>query len=515
MKEMKHMQNTPIVSTADKLIEENQERLMVEVFESKENAQNTVSLIKEMLTDYKAKPEMQSLEAWLYEQFQKHSTVFEGEVDMKKSAQEIVQVSKNFDTAQSELEENEKNDIPETKWLGKKIEEGALAANITNIAAYANEIDQTLINANDLSFKTYTNLDGSINLNPNLHGFVAENHHVNTFNLSAIENQSHYRARMLESTGKNSVDIVIDNIEDGSVVRRYQAKYGYDSQATEKYFDHGDYRGQRKLVPDGQEEHIKGATSHIEAPDGSRSQSLSYADSQQIKEQIQVHREIKQYEWDGLDKINLFTSVIAETAKMAMFHVLFQGGRIFGKNIWNRVNGKKPNNLKDDMKEWFNSSWIGTKNIGIQSVISGAIVIAARNGWIKPLQYTPAGKIASIVYVGLQNAKVMYKVGKGELSVSEGIHKMQRVTLSAVGGFIAAGKGAILGGSMGGPIGAFVGAIAGGMAGSTVGELIHQGINKVKSKAKSYIKSSYQKTVDSMKNTATKLFGKLVNPIFV
>ena len=99
-------------------------------------------------------------------------------MDMKKSAYEIVETTRGFDNAQSELVENQKYDIPESKWLGKKIEEGALAANITNIAEYANQIDKTLIQANDLSFKTYTNLDGSINLNPNLHGFVAENHHV-------------------------------------------------------------------------------------------------------------------------------------------------------------------------------------------------------------------------------------------------------------------------------------------------------------------------------------------------
>ena len=337
------MQNNNKQTALDHLTDENQERLTEEIFGNKENAQNTVSLIKEMLTSYKSKPEEQLLEDWMHDQFKKHSASFENEADMKKSAHEIVNISKGFDTARSELGENEKNDIPKSKWLGKKIEEGALAANITNVAQYANEIDQTLIQANDLSFKTYTNLDGSVNLNPNLHGFVAENHHVNSFNLNAIENQSNYRARMLESTGKNSVDIVIDNIQEGGITRKYQAKYGYDSEATNKYLDHGDYRGQRKLVPDGQEEHIKGSTNYIESPDGSKSQALSYAESQQIKEQIQVHKEIRHYQWDGLDKISLAKSVMGETAKMAMFHALFQGGRIFGKRIWSSVNGNKQN----------------------------------------------------------------------------------------------------------------------------------------------------------------------------
>ena len=63
------MQNTQIESISDQLIEENQEQLISDIFEKKENAQNTVSLIKEMLINYQSKPESQALEEWLYGQF--------------------------------------------------------------------------------------------------------------------------------------------------------------------------------------------------------------------------------------------------------------------------------------------------------------------------------------------------------------------------------------------------------------------------------------------------------------
>ncbi len=49
---------------------------------------------------------------------------------------------------------------------------------------------------------------------------------------------------------KNSVDLVIVDGE-GKIVRKYQSKYFKDAKATEKAFKHGDYRGQRKLVPEG------------------------------------------------------------------------------------------------------------------------------------------------------------------------------------------------------------------------------------------------------------------------
>ncbi len=71
----------------------------------------------------------------------------------------------------------------------------------------------------------------------NLDGFIAEQHHVDTFNLDAVAKGSEYSAEVLQpkpyqTYGKNSVDIVIKDGE-GKIVRRYQAKYGADADATD------------------------------------------------------------------------------------------------------------------------------------------------------------------------------------------------------------------------------------------------------------------------------------------
>ena len=74
-------------------------------------------------------------------------------------------------------------------------------------------------------------------------------------------------------TVKIPVDIVIKD-KNGKIVRRYQSKYCENSKLTERAFDSGDYRGQRKLVPSEQAGDLsekKKCTDHIEAPDGTSS----------------------------------------------------------------------------------------------------------------------------------------------------------------------------------------------------------------------------------------------------
>ena len=55
---------------------------------------------------------------------------------------------------------------------------------------------------------------GTINQNPNLDGFIAEQELVNTFNANASLENSNFRARVLQpdagqTYGKNSVDIAV------------------------------------------------------------------------------------------------------------------------------------------------------------------------------------------------------------------------------------------------------------------------------------------------------------------
>ena len=67
---------------------------------------------------------------------------------------------------------------------------------------------------------TVSTRSGAVNRIPNLDGFIAEQHHADTFNLDAAAKGSPLRAEVLGNQGKNSVDIVIKDGR-GHIVRRY------------------------------------------------------------------------------------------------------------------------------------------------------------------------------------------------------------------------------------------------------------------------------------------------------
>ena len=476
-----------------------------------------VTLIQDSLASYKQKPEDLPLTDWVEGEFRKHPDVFTSDQDIQQSAQTIVGNLTLYNDNRTELQKAIAAGKTAESWVVKKIEAGAKAANAVNIGQYAHDIDKALQSANQQSMDTFINLDGSINANKNLHGFVAENAHVNSFNLDAATSGSQYRAQMLQSTGKNSVDIVIKDMDRGKIVKRYGAKYGQTAQDSEKYFAKGDYRGQRKLVADGQELELDNTTNKIEM-EGIQSEPLSYQDAKERQREIQEQQAIQEVNWDKLNKVKFAKNIVQETGKMVVLQSVFQGGRILGKRIYNSATGKANNTANEDLKAWFDSSKQGAKSVAIQSVVTTGVTIAVRKGLLGALaKSTPVGKIAEVVYVGIENAKVVYKMAKGEIGIKEGLWKMQETTLSTVGGLVGATEGAAIGAALGSVvpvvgtvIGGAIGAIVGGMAGSTVGELVAEGSRKVYQASTSLVKKAYEKT----RSVAKGLFNVMTLGVF-
>ena len=140
--------------------------------------------------------------------------------------------------------------------------------------------------------------------------------------------------------------------------------------------------------------------------------------------------------------------------------------------------------------------------------MSGAVVVAARNGWIGALRNTPAGRIAGIVHVGMENAKVLYKLAKGEMNGDEALDAMGATTSSAVGGLAGAAKGVALGTTFAGPVGAFVGGVVGGMAGSKIGQAVYEGGKAIVKTAAKVVSTVVEGAVD-----AGKAVGRVLNPL--
>lgn len=487
-----------------------EEQQALAVFQAEENGISSAKIIQNTLVSYVKKPKEQPLEEWVAQELNRYKEVYKTQEESQKDALEIIKNIKILNKNREEITTVQQEGKSVESWVAKKIEEGAQASHVNNIGEYAHNIEKSLQDANELSLQTFVNLDGAINRNKNLHGFVAEQHHVNTFNIEASLKNSNYRAQMLQSTGKNSVDIVIKDMTNGKIVKKYGAKYGLDATATKSYLEKGDYRGQRKLVADGQHTQIENATNHIEV-DGIKSKPLSYEQSRKIQAEIQEKQRIAEYKWDGISKTKIAKSIVVESGKMVLLHSLVQGGRVLGRRVYNTLTSQKNQTLQEDVKEWLKSSWLGAKVIGLQVAVTTGVTVAVRKGLITSVaKNTPVGQIANVVYVGMENTKVLYKMAKGDLGFKEGLKEMEKVSLSAVGGIVGAGEGMIAGaalGSLAGPVGTvvggFVGSVVGGIAGSTAGELIAKANQKVRDVALKGLKKSYE----GLKNAATGVFN--------
>ena len=97
---------------------------------------------------------------------------------------------------------------------------GSSIAATAEYGQYLQLVSETIENANELMIDTVMTNKYEFSQCKNLDGFIAEQYHVNMFNMKAAIEKSNIRARVLkplpgEKYGKNSVDIVLENIKTG------------------------------------------------------------------------------------------------------------------------------------------------------------------------------------------------------------------------------------------------------------------------------------------------------------
>lgn len=485
------------------------EEAALEVFGNEDNAEKTGQLLASFVASYGQCDPEQPMEEWLIAEFRKYPAIWKDEAEIIATAQEIIQSIQDANVNKLALHAHLGSGKSKASWLAQKIEMGAKAAGITQVGIYAGQIDKALENASNDMLRTAYTKSGSISNAYNLDGFIAEQHHASTFNIEAASRGSEYRAEVLKMNSKDSVDIVIRD-GNGKVVRSYQSKYGKDVKTTQMMLDRGNYEGQDKVVPAEQAAQIEGAFDVIEF-DGITSKPLTKDEVKEIQRQAQIEEEMRQYEWNDVNRINVAKQIGKQALIGICIAVGLQGARILGRRAWNTIRGKENPAANEDLREFFQSSLNSAKHVGLQVAISGAIVVAIKNGLIKVLQKTPAGQIANMVYLGLENAKVLYKLAKGEINSVEAMDAMGNATLCAGGGLIGAGKGALIG-AIFGPVGGFVGAVVGGMAGAAFGEAIYIGNKAFAKIAAEYLEEAWEsakETTNSVIRKVSNVFGWL------
>ena len=445
------------------------------VFGGEGNAREFARLIARFHASWERRKHEAAPADWLADEFRRFPELWSGEEEIVATAAELVAWAEQANADKESLQAHLRAGRSKASWSAGRFEKGAAAAGAAGAGAYAAEIDTAMKTANDAMRAAIETGSGAVSRFSKLDGFIAERHHADTFNLDAAAKGSPLRAEVLGSQGRNSVDVVIKDA-DGGIVRRYQSKYGQDAKATRKMFREGDYRGQRKLVPSGQEGDVPGSTDRIEADDV-RSRPLTKGEAKRLRDRAQRDGEIPQYDWNDVSRIDIAKSIGKHALAGAAIATGFQGVRVLARRTWNWLQGEENPPASADLREFFESAIMTAPPVALQTAFGAAAAVAARRGWLGgALKTAPTAGIAVAVNVGLENARVLFKLGRGELNGEQALDAMGSCTCSAVGGLALAGKGALAGSVLGlGPIGSFIGGIGGYMAGSRIGEFVWEG----------------------------------------
>lgn len=479
-----------------------------------DEARNLKPIQKKFITSYLNNKDKEDIEKWLYNEMAESLPEY-SESEVKKMSEEIINTIKIQEEKKKSLEEAVRNGRSKESWFASEMSELTSLMGAHKASEYLNDLDKAIKEANESLYRTLHTQSGigPISQNPHLDGFIAEQYHAQTFNLNAEATGSQYRAKVLEPIGKgyskNSVDIVIVDGA-GKVVKRYQSKYYKNAEETAKAFRNGDYRGQQKLVPDGQHVDIKEKTTTVlRAPDGTESNPLTKKHAKELQNEAQ-NGEWNDLNWNEYKAKDLAIGIGKQAGQAALMGMAVGIGFDIAQKVWN--------DEKIDGEELIETAIKSGADFGIKAATAGAIKVGVEKGIISAIpKGTPAGIIANMVHVGVENAKIIGKVVIGELTAKEAYEKMEQVTVSTISGIAAAGKGATIGavaGSVFGPVGTVVGGFAGGtigyMAGAKLGEKIVKGVQVVRDKAKEVIAPIKEKVKEKVREFGERFLDRLL-----
>lgn len=481
---------------------------------NEKEALEVTKIQREFLKSYIETKDKIPVDEWLVQELQKQLPEYP-EKQIKEMGMDIISSIKNTEEKKVSQQQAIENGRSKESWLASVLMQHSSQMSAQESAKYLQGLDDALKNVNEAMYDTITTKAGLPNQNMNLDGFIAEQHHVNTYNLKAQAVGGDLRAEVLkpkpgETYAKNSVDIAIKDVN-GKIVRRYQAKYGATAEDTIQMVKEGNYRGQQLLVPEEQLDAVQKAfpDRKVSATIGEGEITSKPLSKQEAKE---LQKEAQSGNFLDADWNEYVAKDIALGIGKQAGYACLQGAVIgAGMNIATKVLSGE----EIDGEEVIETAIVSGADFGVKTAIAGALKVASEKEILRIIPKGTKGSIfANIAFVAVENIKVMGKVASGELTVKEGIDAMQQTTGACVVGIATSVKGAEIGGVIGsvlGPIGAavvgFVGGAVGYMAGSKLGETVVKGAQKVRDTAKEFIKSGVETVKSGVKSFVSGLAG--------
>lgn len=466
-----------------------------------EEARIIKELFAKYLRSYKEKDVSVSDKEWL-EQLFKSELPEVREEEAKHDAEEIVDAIKEFDGNLRSLNEAAQKGVSKESWLAEKIQESSVGMAINEYGQVLQSMDDMLYLKNmELADALQRSTDGQIKMSPNLDGNIAENMIAKTTELSGFIQGKNIKVEVRDVFTENSVDVRAINLDTGKY-QNYQLKFGKDAKATIDLIERGNYNNQQIIVPSEQLEEVsahfkakglsKTITDHIDAW-GAEGKKFTKENMKELQLAAQEDGIMPSMDYSHYQTKDLAMSIGKNAGAMALQAAAVTTGLNIASKIFK---GEKVD--ADEMVEIAIKTGADTS---VKVVTAGTLQVAIRKGIISFIpKATPAGVIANIACVGIENVKILAKIASRDLSLTKGLDQMGRVTTSMVGGLWGMAKGAAIGAKLtgwipvvGAPLAVvtgFVGGMVGYFGGSKIGDTIYNFGKKVAGAARSVAKTA-------------------------
>lgn len=487
---------------------------------SEEQARGISRIQRKFLESYVVSKDKMPIDDWLLQELQKQLPERSSE-DIQEMSTEIItslKVTEDMKTSQQRAIASGRS---KESWFASTVLQSTSQMTAQESAKYLQNLDDAVKNANVAMHEAITTKGSGYtipNQNPNLDGFIAEQYHVNSFNMEAAVQGIGLRAEVQplkpgETYTKNGFDVVIKDAN-GNRIHQYQMKYGATAEDTISMLKAGNYNNQTIVVPAEQVEAVQKAfpnkTVTATIGDGDvKSKPLTKEQAKELQEQAQKDN-FMDADWNDYVAKDIALGIGKQAGYACLQGAAVGAGMTIATKVWNgeSINGE----------EVIETAIMSGADFGLKTATAGALKAASEKGILTAIpKGTKGSTFANIAFVAIENVKVLGKVAIGELTAKEGIDVMQQTTCACVAGIAAAEEGAALGASIGsvlGPVGAAVGGFIGGtvgyLAGSKVAQSIVKGVQKVRDTAVSVIKSVGKAVVSGAKaivRSVTSLFG--------
>lgn len=478
-----------------------------EVIEEKEyitegEAREFKNLFKKCLNSYKNREDGISDREWLKALLKEELEDITDE-EAEKDSIEIIESIETFDENLESINEAVENGTSKENWLANKVQEASVGMSVNEFGQVLQGMDDMLYQKNMELHEAITRAkDGHIKMSRNLDGNIAENVIAKTTELSGFLQDKNIKVEVRDVFTPNSVDVRAVNIKTGKY-ENYQLKFGKDAKATIKLIEDGNYNNQRLVVPSEQLDEIKEyfrskgsnktITDHIDAW-GAKGKKFTKEEVKKMQNLAQEDGIMPTMDYSHYQTKDLALSIGKNAGVMALQNVAITTGFNIAQKV---IQGEEI-----DSEEMVAIALETGVDTGIKVVTAGALQVAIRKGILSIIpKMTPAGIIANVACVGIENIKILSKIAKGDLTLTKGLEQMGRVTTSMVGGLIAAKQGVVIGAALTawipviGPALAVVSGAIGGMvgyfAGSKIGDSLYSVSKKVSKTATSLAKSAW------------------------